>query len=72
MFNGLMVHPRSLGEDSTVFVSGNDAGAKATVVSILKEFWLERYRNLRFGRYHYCSWHRRYFADLVTYFWSNK
>jgi 8-hydroxy-5-deazaflavin:NADPH oxidoreductase len=38
MFNGLMVNPRSLGEDSTVFVSGNDAGAKATVVSILKEF----------------------------------
>jgi 8-hydroxy-5-deazaflavin:NADPH oxidoreductase len=38
MFNGLMVNPRALGEDSTVFVSGNDAGAKATVVSILKEF----------------------------------
>ncbi len=38
MFNGLMVNPRSLGEDSTVFVSGNDANAKATIVSILKEF----------------------------------
>jgi 8-hydroxy-5-deazaflavin:NADPH oxidoreductase len=38
MYNGLMVNPRALGEDSTVFVSGNDAGAKATVVSILKEF----------------------------------
>jgi 8-hydroxy-5-deazaflavin:NADPH oxidoreductase len=38
MFNGLMVNPRALGEDSTVFVSGNDADAKATVVAILKEF----------------------------------
>jgi 8-hydroxy-5-deazaflavin:NADPH oxidoreductase len=38
MFNGLMVNPRSLGEDSTVFVSGNDANAKAVVVGILKEF----------------------------------
>ena len=38
MFNGLMVNPRSLGEDSTVFMSGNDAGAKETVSGILKEF----------------------------------
>jgi 8-hydroxy-5-deazaflavin:NADPH oxidoreductase len=38
MFNGLMVNPRALGEDSTVFVSGNDAGAKATVTGVLKEF----------------------------------
>ncbi len=38
MYNGLMVNPRSLGEDSTVFVSGNDAAAKATVIGILKEF----------------------------------
>jgi len=38
MYNGLMVNPRALGEDSTVFVSGNDAGAKATVVGILTEF----------------------------------
>jgi 8-hydroxy-5-deazaflavin:NADPH oxidoreductase len=38
MYNGLMVNPRALGEDSTVFVSGNDADAKAVVTSILKEF----------------------------------
>jgi 8-hydroxy-5-deazaflavin:NADPH oxidoreductase len=38
MFNGLMVNPRSLGEDSTVFVGGNDAAAKARVIGILKEF----------------------------------
>ncbi|MFM2267939.1 MAG: hypothetical protein RL757_1380 [Bacteroidota bacterium] len=38
MYNGLMVNPRSLGEDSTVFVSGNDADAKAVIVQILKEF----------------------------------
>lgn len=38
MYNGLMVNPRALGEDSTVFVSGNDAAAKATVVGILKAF----------------------------------
>ncbi len=38
MYNGLMIDPRSLGEDSTVFVSGNDADAKAKVASILKEF----------------------------------
>ncbi len=34
----LMVDPRSLGESSTVFVSGNDAGAKATVVGLLESF----------------------------------
>jgi 8-hydroxy-5-deazaflavin:NADPH oxidoreductase len=38
MFNGLMVNPRALGEDSTVFLSGNDADAKAKVTHILKEF----------------------------------
>lgn len=38
MFNGLMINPRSLGEDSTVFVSGNDADAKAKVTTTLKEF----------------------------------
>ena len=38
MYNGLMVNPRALGEDSTVFVSGNDADAKAVVTGILKEF----------------------------------
>ena len=34
----LMVDPRSLGESSTVFVSGNDADAKATVVELLTSF----------------------------------
>ena len=34
----LMVDPRSLGESSTVFVSGNDAAAKATVVGLLASF----------------------------------
>ncbi|QWZ07691.1 NAD(P)-binding domain-containing protein [Nocardioides panacis] len=34
----LMVDPRSLGESSTVFVSGNDAAAKATVVGLLESF----------------------------------
>ncbi len=38
MYNGLMIDPRSLGEDSTVFVSGNDADAKAKVTATLKEF----------------------------------
>jgi 8-hydroxy-5-deazaflavin:NADPH oxidoreductase len=38
MFSGLMINPRSLGEDSTVFISGNNADAKAKVTSILKEF----------------------------------
>jgi predicted dinucleotide-binding enzyme len=34
----LMVDPKSLGEPSTIFVSGDDARAKATVVEILKSF----------------------------------
>lgn len=34
----LMVDPRSLGESSTVFVSGDDAAAKATVVELLQSF----------------------------------
>ena len=34
----LMVDPRSLGESSTVFVSGDDAAAKATVVGLLASF----------------------------------
>ena len=34
----LMVEPKSLGESSTVFVSGEDAAAKATVVEILESF----------------------------------
>ena len=34
----LMVDPRSLGQSSTVFVSGDDAAAKATVVSLLESF----------------------------------
>ena len=33
-----MVEPKSLGESSTVFVSGDDAGAKATVVALLESF----------------------------------
>jgi 8-hydroxy-5-deazaflavin:NADPH oxidoreductase len=42
MYNGLMINPRALGEDSTVFVSGNDADAKAKVTATLKEFgWKE-------------------------------
>jgi 8-hydroxy-5-deazaflavin:NADPH oxidoreductase len=34
----LMVDPKSLGESTTVFVSGDDAGAKATVVTLLESF----------------------------------
>ena len=34
----LMVEPRSLGQSSTVFVSGEDADAKATVIEILESF----------------------------------
>ena len=34
----LMVEPKSLGESSTVFVSGEDAAAKATVTEILESF----------------------------------
>ena len=34
----LMVDPKSLGASSTIFVSGDDAGAKATVVGLLESF----------------------------------
>lgn len=34
----LMVHPETLPEGSSAFVSGNDADAKATVIGLLKEF----------------------------------
>ena len=34
----LMVEPRSLGQSSTVFVSGEDADAKAAVVDLLESF----------------------------------
>jgi predicted dinucleotide-binding enzyme len=34
----LMVDPKQLGESSTVFVSGDDAGAKATVTGLLTSF----------------------------------
>ena len=34
----LMVDPKSLGESSSIFVSGNDSQAKATVVSLLQSF----------------------------------
>ena len=34
----LMVHPQALGASSTVFVSGDDAGAKATVTELLTSF----------------------------------
>jgi hypothetical protein len=34
----LMVDPASLGESTTVFVSGDDADAKATVVALLQSF----------------------------------
>jgi predicted dinucleotide-binding enzyme len=33
-----MVEPQSLGASSSVFVSGDDAAAKATVVSLLESF----------------------------------
>ena len=32
----LMVHPKNLGQESSVFVSGNDAAAKATVTALLE------------------------------------
>ena len=42
MWNGLMVNPRMIEEDHTVFVSGNDADAKATVKSVLQSLgWRE-------------------------------
>jgi predicted dinucleotide-binding enzyme len=34
----LMVEPKTLGESSTIFVSGDDADAKATVVALLESF----------------------------------
>ncbi len=34
----LMVEPKSLGQSSTVFVSGDDAEAKATVTALLESF----------------------------------
>lgn len=34
----LMVDPKSLGQSTTVFVSGDDAAAKATVVTLLETF----------------------------------
>lgn len=37
MNNALMVDPQRLGEDTTVFVSGDDAGAKATVTELLHQ-----------------------------------
>jgi 8-hydroxy-5-deazaflavin:NADPH oxidoreductase len=42
MWAGLMVNPRMIEEDHTVFVSGNDADAKATAKGILSTFgWRE-------------------------------
>jgi predicted dinucleotide-binding enzyme len=37
MNNSIMVDPQRLGEDTTVFVSGDDAEAKATVTALLHE-----------------------------------
>jgi 8-hydroxy-5-deazaflavin:NADPH oxidoreductase len=37
MNNALMVDPQRLGEDTTVFVSGDDAEAKATVTELLRQ-----------------------------------
>jgi predicted dinucleotide-binding enzyme len=37
MNNALMVDPQRLGEDTTVFVSGDDAAAKATVTGLLRQ-----------------------------------
>lgn len=37
MNNSLMVDPQRLGEDTTVFVSGDDPGAKATVTELLRQ-----------------------------------
>lgn len=34
----LMVHPQSLGQSSSIFVSGDDDDAKATVVGLLRSF----------------------------------
>ena len=37
MNNSLMVDPQRLGEDTTVFVSGDDSDAKATVTALLRQ-----------------------------------
>jgi predicted dinucleotide-binding enzyme len=37
MNNALMVDPQRLGEDTTVFVSGDDAAAKSTVTELLRQ-----------------------------------
>jgi 8-hydroxy-5-deazaflavin:NADPH oxidoreductase len=37
MNNALMVDPQRLGEDTTVFVSGDDPGAKVTVIELLRQ-----------------------------------
>ena len=37
MNNSVMVDPQRLGEDTTVFVSGDDADAKATVTALLRQ-----------------------------------
>jgi predicted dinucleotide-binding enzyme len=37
MTNALMVDPQRLGEDTTVFVSGDDADAKAVVTALLRQ-----------------------------------
>jgi predicted dinucleotide-binding enzyme len=34
MANEVMVNPRGLGEDSTIFVAGNDAAARQTAASL--------------------------------------
>jgi predicted dinucleotide-binding enzyme len=39
--NALMVHPDLPGGPPTMFIAGNDAGAKATVTTILTEFGWE-------------------------------
>ena len=36
--NSLMVHPETLPEPTSVFVSGDDASAKAVVVGLLEQF----------------------------------
>ncbi len=42
MYNGVMLNPRMLSEDSTVFLSGNYADAKNVVINLLKSFgWKE-------------------------------
>jgi predicted dinucleotide-binding enzyme len=35
--NQLMIHPETLSEETTVFVSGDDAGARATVTDLLRQ-----------------------------------